>query len=168
MARKSATKEVSDANPGVTPKSRLRKIYAEKVAPQLQEEFKFSSKMQVPRMLKIVVNMGTGIDEKELEGAMRDMRAVTGQQPTATVARKSVSNFKLREGMKIGCRVTLRGERMYHFFDKLCPASATSKASAPSRLMAEATTRSASKSSWYSRKLITIRSTRSAGWTSRL
>lgn len=120
MARKTATKEVSDANPGLAPKSRLRKIYAEKVAPQLQEEFKFSSKMQVPRMLKIVVNMGTGIDEKELEGAMRDMRAVTGQQPTATVARKSVSNFKLREGMKIGCRVTLRGERMYHFFDKLC------------------------------------------------
>ncbi|MBX3096901.1 MAG: 50S ribosomal protein L5 [Fimbriimonadaceae bacterium] len=102
------------------PKSRLRGIYSEKVAPALNEKFKYKSTMQIPRLEKIVVNMGTGIDEKNLEGAMRDLRTVTGQQPVITNSRKSISNFKLREGMPIGCRVTLRGDRMMHFFDKLC------------------------------------------------
>jgi len=119
MPRKSAEKQASGPS-GPMPKSRMRGIYAEKVVPALKEKFNYKSAMQIPRMVKIVVNMGTGIDEKNLEGAMRDMRAVTGQQPVSTSARKSISNFKLREGMPIGCRVTLRGDRMYHFFDKLC------------------------------------------------
>ncbi|MCC6402422.1 MAG: 50S ribosomal protein L5 [Fimbriimonadaceae bacterium] len=83
------------------------------------EQFKYSSLMEAPRLVKVVVNMGTGIEEKELEAAINDMSLITGQKPVATVARKSVSNFKLREGMKVGCRVTLRGDRAYHFLDKL-------------------------------------------------
>ncbi|MCU0315119.1 MAG: 50S ribosomal protein L5 [Fimbriimonadaceae bacterium] len=83
------------------------------------EQFKFSSVMQVPKLVKVVVNMGTGTDEKELESAIRDMTSITGQKPVVTIARKSVAQFKLREGQKVGCRVTLRGDRALHFFDKL-------------------------------------------------
>jgi large subunit ribosomal protein L5 len=79
--------------------------------------------MQVPRLEKIVVNMGTGSPEKggdkHHENSIRDMALITGQKPIATVSKKAVSNFKIREGMKIGCKVTLRGDRMYHFFDRL-------------------------------------------------
>lgn len=102
------------------PEPRLKKVYREQVAPKLQEQFNFKSPMQIPRVTKVVVNMGTGIDEKELESAIRDMTAITGQKPVTTVARKSIAQFKLREGMKIGCRVTLRGDRALHFLDKLC------------------------------------------------
>lgn len=105
---------------GKLPPARLRKVYRETVIPRLMEQFKFSSVMQVPRLTKVVVNMGTGIDEKELDKAMVDMQVITGQKPVSTSARKSVSNFKVREGMKVGCRVTLRGDRAYHFLDKLC------------------------------------------------
>lgn len=105
---------------GQLPTPRLKKVYRETVLPKLMEEFKYTTTMQAPRLVKVVVNMGTGIDEKELESAIRDMTKITGQKPVATTARKSVSNFKLREGMKIGCRVTLRGDRAYHFLDKLC------------------------------------------------
>lgn len=118
MARK---KEAEKTGPqGALPAPRLKKIYKEKVLPKLMEEFKYTTVMQAPKMTKVVVNMGTGIDEKELESAIRDMTKITGQKPVTTTSRKSISNFKLREGMKIGCRVTLRGARMYHFFDKLC------------------------------------------------
>lgn len=118
MARK---KEAEKTGPqGALPVPRLKKIYNEKVLPKLMEEFKYTTVMQAPKMTKLVVNMGTGIDEKELESAIRDMTKITGQKPVTTTSRKSISNFKLREGMKIGCRVTLRGARMYHFFDKLC------------------------------------------------
>jgi large subunit ribosomal protein L5 len=105
---------------GKLPPARLRKIYRETVVPRLMEQFKFSSVMQVPRLTKVVVNMGTGNEEKELDKSMVDMQVITGQKPVSTVARKSVSNFKVREGMKVGCRVTLRGDRAYHFLDKLC------------------------------------------------
>lgn len=118
MARK---KEPEKTGPqGALPAPRLKKIYSDTVLPKLMEEFKYATVMQAPKMTKVVVNMGTGIDDKELESAIRDMTKITGQRPVSTTSRKSISNFKLREGMKIGCRVTLRGARMYHFFDKLC------------------------------------------------
>ena len=119
MARKG--KETATAiAPGAMPVSRLRKVYAETVVAKLKDEFKFKSTMQIPKIEKIIVNMGTGTDEKELESAIRDMTLITGQKPVIASARKSVASFKLREGQKVGCHVTLRGERMYHFFDKLC------------------------------------------------
>jgi len=104
---------------GKLPPARLRRVYKEHVVPALMEQFKFSTVMEVPRLEKVVVNMGTGYEEKELDNAMRDMQTVTGQKPVTTIARKSVSNFKIREGMKVGCRVTLRGDQAYHFLDKL-------------------------------------------------
>lgn len=119
MARKGKETATTIA-PGAMPVSRLRKVYAETVVPKLKDEFKFKSTMQIPKIEKIIVNMGTGTDEKELESAIRDMTLITGQKPVIASARKSVASFKLREGQKVGCHVTLRGERMYHFFDKLC------------------------------------------------
>ncbi|MBX3110585.1 MAG: 50S ribosomal protein L5 [Fimbriimonadaceae bacterium] len=98
----------------------MKKVYRETVVPKLKEQFQYKSSMEVPRLVKVVVNMGTGIEEKELENSVRDMQAVTGQKPVTTVSRKSISQFKLRENMKIGCMVTLRGDRAYHFLDKLC------------------------------------------------
>jgi large subunit ribosomal protein L5 len=118
MAKKEKTE--ATATQGKLPPSRLRKIYKEHVVPKLTEKFKYSSVMQAPRITKIVVNMGTGVDEKELDKATQDMQAITGQKPVPTTARISVSNFKVRAGMKVGCRVTLRGDRALHFFDKLC------------------------------------------------
>ena len=102
--------------------SRLKDKYVNEVAPALQEEFKYKSCMQIPKIEKIVLNMGVGEvkdNPKALENAMRDMGIICGQKPIATVATKSVAAFKLREGMKIGCKVTLRGENMYNFLDKL-------------------------------------------------
>lgn len=118
MARKKEQTIVSGPQ-GQLPQPRLKGIYREKVAPALKEKFGYKSVMEIPKLTKVVVNMGTGIDEKELDSALRDMTSITGQKPVATVARKSVAQFKLREGMKIGCRVTLRGDRAYHFLDKL-------------------------------------------------
>lgn len=104
---------------GTLPTPRLKKQYKEKVLPKLMEEFKFTTVMQAPRLEKIVINMGTGIDEKNLDAAMRDLTLIAGQKPVPTVAKKAISNFKLRQGMKIGCKVTLRGDRAYHFLDRL-------------------------------------------------
>ena len=106
--------------------SRLKDKYVNEVAPALQEEFKYKSVMQIPKIEKIVLNMGVGEvkdNPKALENAMRDMGIICGQKPIATVATKSVAAFKLREGMKIGCKVTLRGENMYNFLDKLISIS---------------------------------------------
>ena len=106
--------------------SRLKDKYTSEVAPALQEKFKYSSCMQIPKVEKIVLNMGVGEvkdNPKALENAMRDMGIICGQKPIATVASKSVAAFKLREGMKIGCKVTLRGENMYNFLDKLISIS---------------------------------------------
>ncbi len=101
---------------------RLQKVYREKAAPALIEEFGYENVMQVPRVRKVVLNIGLGeaLDNpKALEYAVNDLRAITGQQPVVTRARKSIANFKLREGRAVGVKVTLRGERMWAFLDRL-------------------------------------------------
>ena len=101
---------------------RLKGRYREQVAPELLSEFGYANVMQVPGLVKIVVNMGVGEaarDSKLIEGAMRDLAAITGQKPQVTRARKSIAQFKLREGMPIGAHVTLRGDRMWEFLDRL-------------------------------------------------
>ena len=101
---------------------RLKATYADKVVPALQEQFGYGNAMQVPRVVKVVVNMGVGDaakDSKLIEGAIRDLTAITGQKPQVTKARKSIAQFKLREGQPIGCHVTLRGDRMWEFADRL-------------------------------------------------
>lgn len=101
--------------------SRLRDKYREEVVPALMKRFEYKSVMQVPRLKKIVLNMGVGEaaqDPKALEAAMRDLAAISGQKPAVARAKKSIAAFKIREGMPIGCYVTLRGERMYDFLDK--------------------------------------------------
>ena len=101
---------------------RLKKKYREEIIPALQEEFKYPNVMQIPGLTKIVVNMGVGEaarDSKIIDGAVRDLTAITGQKPAITKARKSIAQFKLREGMPIGCHVTLRGDRMWEFADRL-------------------------------------------------
>lgn len=121
MAKKETKKE-APAAPAKLPAPRLRKIYADTVRPKLVEQFGYTSVMQAPRLLKIVINMGTGNsdkDTKHLENSLRDLQSITGQRPVTTVAKKAISNFRLRKGMKVGCMVTLRGDRAYHFFDKL-------------------------------------------------
>lgn len=121
MARKA--KEEAQTGPIVLPKPRLRAKYKDEVLPKLQEQFKYESVMQAPKLEKIIINMGTGSKEKggdkHLENSVRDMSLISGQKPVVTRAKKAVSNFKIREGMEVGCKVTLRGDRMYHFFDKL-------------------------------------------------
>jgi len=101
---------------------RLKSRYREDVLPALREEFGFQNVMQVPGLTKIVVNMGVGEaarDGKLIEGAIRDLTLITGQKPQVTKARKSIAQFKLREGMPIGAHVTLRGDRMWEFLDRL-------------------------------------------------
>jgi len=101
---------------------RLKKKYREEVVPQLMERLGLGNVMEVPRFVKIVVNMGVGDaaqDAKLIDAAVEDLRTITGQQPRINRARKSVSNFKIREGMPIGVSVTLRGDRMWEFFDRL-------------------------------------------------
>lgn len=117
MARKG--KDAEAIVVGKLPTPRLRKVYKDTVLPKLMEEFKFTTVMQAPRLDKIVINMGTGIDEKHLDNSVRDLTLIAGQKPVTTVAKKAISNFKLREGMKVGCKVTLRGDRAYHFLDRL-------------------------------------------------
>jgi large subunit ribosomal protein L5 len=102
--------------------ARLKQFYQEKVIAQLTEQFGYKSNMQVPRISKITLNMGLGEalgDKKVLEHATGDMTKISGQKPIITHARKSVASFKLREGWPIGCKVTLRSERMYEFLDRL-------------------------------------------------
>jgi large subunit ribosomal protein L5 len=101
---------------------RLLGHYREEIAPGLQSEFGYSNVMQIPRLTKIVVNMGVGEatrDAKLMDGAVRDLTAITGQKPAVVRARKSIAQFKLREGMPIGAKVTLRGDRMWEFLDRL-------------------------------------------------
>ncbi|HDQ35200.1 MAG TPA: 50S ribosomal protein L5 [Chloroflexi bacterium] len=101
---------------------RLQALYREEIVPALMEEFKYSNVMQVPRMRKIVLNIGMGEamdNPRALEHAVNDLRTITGQQPVITKARKSIAAFKLREGRAIGVKVTLRGERMWAFLDRL-------------------------------------------------
>ena len=102
--------------------SRLREIYQNEIVDAMMKKFGYKNKMQVPKIEKIVVNMGVG-EAKEnvkiLDAAMKDMEVITGQKAVVTKAKKSIANFKLREGMPIGCKVTLRGEKMYEFADRL-------------------------------------------------
>ena len=102
--------------------ARLQELYRDTIAGKLQETFNFNSAMEVPRITKITLNMGVGEavgDKKVLEFAVDDMRRIAGQQPIITHARKSIAGFKIREGWPIGCKVTLRRERMYEFLDRL-------------------------------------------------
>ncbi|MDO6621131.1 MULTISPECIES: 50S ribosomal protein L5 [unclassified Shewanella] len=102
--------------------AKLHDKYQETVIAELSKKFEYTSVMQVPRIEKITLNMGVGeavADKKVMEHALRDMTAIAGQKPVVTVARKSVAGFKIREGYPIGCKVTLRGERMWEFLERL-------------------------------------------------
>ena len=102
--------------------ARLKEQYLETVVPQLMEQFKYGSIMQVPRLSKITLNMGVGEavgDKKVLEHALADMQSISGQKPVATLSRKSIAGFKIRDGWPIGCKVTIRRERMFEFLDRL-------------------------------------------------
>jgi large subunit ribosomal protein L5 len=102
--------------------ARLRDRYREEVAPALQERFEIQNPMRIPKLEKIVVNMGVGEavqNNRALDGAMEDLARITGQKPQLRRARKSIAGFKIREGMPVGARVTLRGERMWEFLDRL-------------------------------------------------
>ena len=111
---------MSETTTTTSPRLKLR--YREEIAPALREEFSFANVNQVPGLTKIVVNMGVGDaarDSKLIEGAIRDLTQITGQKPQVTKARKSIAQFKLREGQPIGAHVTLRGDRMWEFADRL-------------------------------------------------
>ncbi|GAA3492699.1 50S ribosomal protein L5 [Streptomyces cremeus] len=100
---------------------RLKLRYREEIAGKLREEFSYENVMQIPGLVKIVVNMGVGDaarDSKLIDGAIKDLTTITGQKPAVTKARKSIAQFKLREGQPIGCHVTLRGDRMWEFLDR--------------------------------------------------
>jgi len=102
--------------------ARLKEDYKARVVPALTKEFGYGNAMQVPSVSKIVINMGVGEasqNRKEIDGAMADMTAIAGQKPVMTKSRKSIANFKLRDGMIVGCSVTLRGDRMWEFLDRL-------------------------------------------------
>ena len=102
--------------------NRLQTRFNDEIKAELVKKFNYSSVMQAPKLVKIVINMGVGdaiTNHKALEEAVEELTQITGQKPVITKAKKSIANFKLRDGMEIGCKVTLRGERMYDFFDKL-------------------------------------------------
>jgi large subunit ribosomal protein L5 len=102
--------------------TRLQQVYQERIAPALAEKFGRENRMSLPRLEKIVINMGVGSalqDKKNLEDAVEALTLISGQKPVVTLARKSIANFRLREGYAIGCKVTLRGARMYEFLDRL-------------------------------------------------
>ena len=102
--------------------SRFHTLYSEKIVPELTKKFGYKSIMEVPRIAKITLNMGVGEavnDKKVVDNAVGDMTKIAGQKPVITYTRKAIANFKIREGMPIGCMVTLRGERMYDFLDRL-------------------------------------------------
>jgi large subunit ribosomal protein L5 len=116
-----ATTETTEA-PGARALPRLKQRYREEIAGSLREQFSYSNAMQVPGVVKVVVNMGVGEaakDSKLIDGALRDLTAITGQKPQLRRATKSIAQFKLREGMPIGAKVTLRGDRMWEFLDRL-------------------------------------------------
>lgn len=119
-ARKEESVSAGEQAPAVPP--RLKTLYDNEVAPRLMKEFGLKNRTQVPRLVKITLNMGLGeaiANPKVLDGALEELRAIAGQQPVVTKAKKSIATFKLREGQKIGCMVTLRRARMWEFFDRL-------------------------------------------------
>ena len=106
--------------------ARLSQVYKEKVVPKLLTKFAYKNVMQVPRIKKITLNMGVGeavADKKQIDNAVRDMTAIAGQKPVVTKSRKSIAGFKIRDGWPIGCKVTLRGEHMWEFLDRLIAIS---------------------------------------------
>jgi large subunit ribosomal protein L5 len=123
-AKGAATKETAKAAKAPIEKitARLQEKYRQVVVPSMMKKFEYKSVMQVPALHKIVINIGVGdaiTNAKLLEDSVRELGEITGQKPVITKAKTSIANFKLREGQAIGCKVTLRGQRMYHFFDKL-------------------------------------------------
>ena len=117
-----AERSAQRAAQGSGSQPRFRSRYRDEIMPALRQEFGYSNVMQTPGLTKIVVNMGVGEaarDSKRIEGAVRDLTTITGQKPQVTRARKSIAQFKLREGMPIGAHVTLRGDRMWEFLDRL-------------------------------------------------
>jgi large subunit ribosomal protein L5 len=102
--------------------ARLKERYRKEIVPALMKEFEYKNIMQVPRLDKVVINMGVGTavqDPKTLDSAVKDLTVIAGQRPVVTKAKRSIAAFKIREGMRIGCKVTLRGDRAYDFLDKL-------------------------------------------------
>ncbi|MDQ3480597.1 MAG: 50S ribosomal protein L5, partial [Actinomycetota bacterium] len=117
-----ATAEAAQSSQSTQSIPRLKERYHAEILAALREQFEYANVMQVPGLTKVVVNMGVGEaarDSKLIEGAVRDLTAITGQKPQITKARKSIAQFKLREGMPIGAHVTLRGDRMWEFLDRL-------------------------------------------------
>ncbi len=129
MAKKNAAseapakkKKVTQEAKAFTEPARLKIKYKEEVAKQLQEKFQYKNVMETPRLVKIVLNMGLGSEKdnpKGIDSAVEELSLIAGQRPVVTKAKKSVANFKVRQGMNIGAKVTLRGDRMYYFADKL-------------------------------------------------
>ena len=122
MADETQTEEATVATDSALSRARLKSTYEDEIRPKLQEEFGYRSSMQHPRLEKITLSMGVGeakTNSKALDEALEQMAIIAGQQPHITRARKSIAQFKLREGMAIGCKVTLRGNRMWEFLDRL-------------------------------------------------
>jgi len=124
MARKPKEDQdtIERGESGKLPLPRLKQVYRDQVLPNLVQQFSYTTPMEAPKLDKIVINMGTGNGEKDnkhLDNSIRDLTLISGQKPVVTIAKKAISNFKVRQGMKIGCKVTLRGDRAYHFLDKL-------------------------------------------------
>ena len=139
--------------------ARLKELYYDEIVDAMIKKFGYKNRMEVPKLDKIVVNMGVGEakdNAKVLENAVADMEIITGQKAVLTKAKNSIANFKIREGMNIGCKTTLRGEKMYE--------CVTSEVSIPIPSMAEETMRSASRSSSFSLRSNTTRSTRPEVW----
>jgi large subunit ribosomal protein L5 len=116
-----ATRKATEGASGAVP-ARLQTLYRDKVVPYLRTQFSYGTTMQVPRIVKITLNMGVGeavADKKNIDAAVADLTRIAGQKPVVTRARKAIANFKIRQGLPIGCMVTLRGSRMYEFLDRL-------------------------------------------------
>lgn len=153
--------------------ARLKDTYKQEIVPAMMKKFNYKNIMQVPKLEKVVINMGMGDikdNPKLLDSALEELATISGQAPVVTYARKSVANFKVREGMKIGAKVTIRGDRMYEFVDKLVsiaiPRVRTSAVFPQSPSTAEATMQWASRSSSCSLKSTSIRLRKSAAWIS--
>jgi len=154
---------------------RLKAKYQEEIVPELMNQFEYANVMQVPRLVKISVNKGVGeaaTNKKVMDEAVQELRIITGQHPMVRKARKAVSNFKIRQGMPIGASVTLRGERMYEFMDRLvtlaCHVFATSVVFLTVPSTGVAITHSASRSKSFFRKSMSTPLARSPVWTSPL
>lgn len=142
----------------------LKELYVSTVAPSLMKKFSYKSVMQIPKIDKVVINVGAGEakdNSKVIDAIMNDLALITGQKPVVCRAKKSVANFKIREGMPIGVKVTLRGEKMYEFLDRLSmlrsPVYVTSEESTATPSTAEEITPPVSRSSSFSPKLSTIK-----------